>query len=76
MMAASKDLLTGQARAENRQILGTPPTLNELRILLNIIREEIVQYRLWPVRILCLTDPFLPPSFGSSDTDPISISLC
>ena len=61
-MAASKDLLAGQARAENRQILGTPPTLNDLRILLDIICEEIVQYRLWPVRIFsCLTDPFLPP---------------
>jgi len=62
MIAASKDLVAGQARAENRQILGTPPTLNELRILLDIIREEIVQYRLWPVRIFSyLTDPFLLP---------------
>jgi len=55
LIAANKDLITHRARAENRQVFGTPPTLNQLRILLAIICEEIVEYQLLPVRIFRAT---------------------
>ena len=50
LIAASKNDVVGGARAENRQVFKTPPTLHELEVLLAIICEEIVEYRLWPVR--------------------------
>ena len=64
LIAASKNDAVGGARAENRQVFKTPPMLHELGILLGIICEEIVEYRLWPVRHVSrrfqsLNSPFL-----------------
>ena len=40
-----------KSRLENRQRFDTPPTLRELRILLQVLGDELVKYRLWPVRL-------------------------
>lgn len=50
-MAANKDLLLGSGtRLESRQIFARPPVLADLGQLLHIVFEEIVNYRVWPVR--------------------------
>lgn len=51
MLSAEKDLLIDDASRENRQVFEIPPVLGEFTRLLRIIKEEIVQYRIWPVRI-------------------------
>jgi len=48
LISAGKAPVVGQARAENRQVFKTPPSLQDLRVLLAIICEEIVQYQIWP----------------------------
>lgn len=51
MLSADKDLLVGDAYPENRQVFEVPPILEEFTRLLRIIQEEIVTYRIWPVRL-------------------------
>lgn len=49
MLSADKSELIGNAFPENKQAFPVPPVLRELVRLLQIIGEEIVQYRIWPV---------------------------
>lgn len=52
MLSAHKDLLiTGDAFRENKQVFEVPPVLKEFTRLLRIIKEELVTYRIWPVRL-------------------------
>lgn len=51
MLSASKDLLVDDAIRENRQAFEVPPVLAEFTRLLRIIKEEIINYRIWPVRL-------------------------
>lgn len=50
MLSADKNSLTHGAKQENRQEFQVPPILGEFTRLLKIIQEEIVTYRIWPVR--------------------------
>ena len=61
-MSANKDLLVCEGVRENKQVFEQPPNLMEFARLLRIITEEIVQYRVWPVR-------FLRRSYRPSSTD-------
>lgn len=51
MLSADKDVLVGDAFRENRQLFEVPPILEEFTRLVRIIQEEIVTYRIWPVRL-------------------------
>lgn len=51
MLSAHKDALVGSAFQENRQVFEVPPILGEFIRLLRIIQEEIITYRIWPVRL-------------------------
>lgn len=50
MLSADKNSLIRGAKQENRQEFEIPPVLGEFTRLLRIIQEEIVTYRIWPVR--------------------------
>lgn len=51
MLSARKDLLVDDAVRENRQSFQVPPVLAEFTRLLRIIKEEIINYRIWPVSL-------------------------